>query len=123
MEKIIEIPKKDTINITIIDNPLDATNDELISSFIDQRNGIAFSKEDTPFGFKFNAKLGEEIVGTYSLPLNKSGDITHGVLESKLPKSKIPRTLINLAVKEISQIRSEERRVGKECRSRWSPYH
>ena len=24
---------------------------------------------------------------------------------------------------EIAQIRSEERRVGKECRSRWSPYH
>src|SRR3712207_1266477 len=24
---------------------------------------------------------------------------------------------------EMSQLRSEERRVGKECRSRWSPYH
>ena len=24
---------------------------------------------------------------------------------------------------EIAQDRSEERRVGKECRSRWSPYH
>src|SRR5256885_5420648 len=24
---------------------------------------------------------------------------------------------------KIFQIRSEERRVGKECRSRWSPYH
>ena len=24
---------------------------------------------------------------------------------------------------EIFQSRSEERRVGKECRSRWSPYH
>ena len=24
---------------------------------------------------------------------------------------------------EIHQLRSEERRVGKECRSRWSPYH
>src|SRR2546430_10957116 len=24
---------------------------------------------------------------------------------------------------KIAQIRSEERRVGKECRSRWSPYH
>ena len=24
---------------------------------------------------------------------------------------------------EISIERSEERRVGKECRSRWSPYH
>ena len=24
---------------------------------------------------------------------------------------------------EESHLRSEERRVGKECRSRWSPYH
>ena len=24
---------------------------------------------------------------------------------------------------ERDQLRSEERRVGKECRSRWSPYH
>ena len=24
---------------------------------------------------------------------------------------------------ETSDVRSEERRVGKECRSRWSPYH
>ena len=23
----------------------------------------------------------------------------------------------------LTKIRSEERRVGKECRSRWSPYH
>src|SRR5258706_5436923 len=27
------------------------------------------------------------------------------------------------AAPEESLIRSEERRVGKECRSRWSPYH
>src|SRR3989449_9179078 len=26
-------------------------------------------------------------------------------------------------VKRLSATRSEERRVGKECRSRWSPYH
>ena len=25
--------------------------------------------------------------------------------------------------KELKVLRSEERRVGKECRSRWSPYH
>ena len=24
---------------------------------------------------------------------------------------------------EVRLLRSEERRVGKECRSRWSPYH
>ena len=27
------------------------------------------------------------------------------------------------AVVKIRKMRSEERRVGKECRSRWSPYH
>ena len=26
-------------------------------------------------------------------------------------------------IREIVETRSEERRVGKECRSRWSPYH
>src|SRR3712207_6891509 len=25
--------------------------------------------------------------------------------------------------KDLKEFRSEERRVGKECRSRWSPYH
>ena len=36
---------------------------------------------------------------------------------------------VDLHKKEISRsnknekVRSEERRVGKECRSRWSPYH
>ena len=28
-----------------------------------------------------------------------------------------------LAARWKREIRSEERRVGKECRSRWSPYH
>ena len=32
--------------------------------------------------------------------------------------------IVSFAVQNIlSFIRSEERRVGKECRSRWSPYH
>jgi len=26
-------------------------------------------------------------------------------------------------VETVETVRSEERRVGKECRSRWSPYH
>src|SRR2546422_6234991 len=38
--------------------------------------------------------------------------------------------LVRLVLRELEQgarivnpLRSEERRVGKECRSRWSPYH
>ena len=26
-------------------------------------------------------------------------------------------------IEMLKELRSEERRVGKECRSRWSPYH
>ena len=31
--------------------------------------------------------------------------------------------MIDRSAAEWVHIRSEERRVGKECRSRWSPYH
>ena len=30
---------------------------------------------------------------------------------------------IDMMKKQGLKLRSEERRVGKECRSRWSPYH
>ena len=36
------------------------------------------------------------------------------------------RVIIQTRLKDhcsLRSIRSEERRVGKECRSRWSPYH
>ena len=31
--------------------------------------------------------------------------------------------LIDIQTSSYDSSRSEERRVGKECRSRWSPYH
>ena len=45
------------------------------------------------------------------------GGMKETTLREKLNKK--PEEVIELAVKG----RSEERRVGKECRSRWSPYH
>ena len=38
----------------------------------------------------------------------------------------VTRRLESMGVRQadcLSEARSEERRVGKECRSRWSPYH
>src|SRR5688572_31321381 len=35
----------------------------------------------------------------------------------------VPDLQERLAEKALDPRRSEERRVGKECRSRWSPYH
>src|ERR1051326_1352251 len=42
------------------------------------------------------------------------------LLTSREGKQELAALLENLTVNET---RSEERRVGKECRSRWSPYH
>ena len=42
-------------------------------------------------------------------------------------KKAVAESLINRSFTDIQsktgESRSEERRVGKECRSRWSPYH
>ena len=39
----------------------------------------------------------------------------------KGPKGELQRSFSDLVT--VTLLRSEERRVGKECRSRWSPYH
>ena len=38
-------------------------------------------------------------------------------------KTIITQMLCEVGMVSIAVLRSEERRVGKECRSRWSPYH
>src|SRR5947207_10405592 len=38
-------------------------------------------------------------------------------------RSRTPQATEKCAISPITLFRSEERRVGKECRSRWSPYH
>src|SRR2546429_3511460 len=40
-----------------------------------------------------------------------------------LPLPKFPIRILPLKRPNANDARSEERRVGKECRSRWSPYH
>ena len=39
-----------------------------------------------------------------------------------VPASNVKKAIAQILVDE-GYVRSEERRVGKECRSRWSPYH
>src|SRR2546430_12973729 len=42
---------------------------------------------------------------------------------AKITFVKKPRMKRTMLMKSYAVTRSEERRVGKECRSRWSPYH
>src|SRR5258708_29781524 len=76
--------------------------------------------------FFFQAEDGirdDLVTGVQTCALPISGFVQRAPLARKLD-----RTLIRLrpAVGEehpLKATRSEERRVGKECRSRWSPYH
>ena len=53
-------------------------------------------------------------------------DVTYKEFKSKIKNGSILRKEQLIYVVDralIVRSRSEERRVGKECRSRWSPYH
>ena len=47
------------------------------------------------------------------------------VWEAKSINGGAPKFSVSLIIpkSDTRTVRSEERRVGKECRSRWSPYH
>ena len=62
----------------------------------------------------------------------RDGTQREGVSLTAEDKARIARELDSLGIHYIEagfpasnpkDLRSEERRVGKECRSRWSPYH
>ena len=60
----------------------------------------------------------------------KSGWVEHDPMEILAATIEVSRDVIQragISKEQVSAIniltRSEERRVGKECRSRWSPYH
>src|SRR3989449_9922556 len=50
-------------------------------------------------------------------------DIDSPIALAFLARYPTPHSAARLGEKRLAQFRSEERRVGKECRSRWSPYH
>src|SRR2546425_11134935 len=63
--------------------------------------------------------------------LNELGSRVWDLLDQQIPVSHIVDAICSdyevsaeQAARDINELlRSEERRVGKECRSRWSPYH
>ena len=49
--------------------------------------------------------------------------ITEGPIPTNVTRNLALFRYRDYSLKSIIFTRSEERRVGKECRSRWSPYH
>src|SRR2546427_8214313 len=57
------------------------------------------------------------------LPLIRHGILGAAIFSVILSFNETVRTALVQGPNNTVQTRSEERRVGKECRSRWSPYH
>ena len=79
--------------------------------------------------FKVNHYL-DDINETELKNLEKRDDGKFEVLDVKLDNRKTKsldpnnkKIVENKKIDVVASNRSEERRVGKECRSRWSPYH
>src|SRR2546430_6728926 len=61
-------------------------------------------------------------VQTCALPIYRQ-ECRHGENTKVQIRGRIPDLLCGKKGRRTTTVRSEERRVGKECRSRWSPYH
>src|SRR5260370_39455449 len=68
-----------------------------------------------------NAVVTEEFHHTY--PLSASGRIELANINGAVHVAAWDQNEVKLDAVKRADNRSEERRVGKECRSRWSPYH
>ena len=55
--------------------------------------------------------------------IEQTGNKQHFIIRYLFIASVFIRRTSIRQFQSIEQMRSEERRVGKECRSRWSPYH
>ena len=61
----------------------------------------------------------EHVVSRVEPGLRNQDTVTDSVFRLK----RVPNANHTTTLEESREVRSEERRVGKECRSRWSPYH
>ena len=75
------------------------------------------------------ALVSDEILADLIISRTSAEDCKSGYILDGFPRTLIQANLLDdLARRQgneicVFSVRSEERRVGKECRSRWSPYH
>ena len=68
---------------------------------------------------QFGRLLAAGVISTFFLYVF----INMAMVMGLIPVVGVPLPLVSYGGTSMMSIRSEERRVGKECRSRWSPYH
>ena len=86
-----------------------------------------YAYEEADHASRFAELLGEVVTDSTKKNLMMRAEAECGACSGKMDLAKKAKALnldaIHDTVHEMAKDRSEERRVGKECRSRWSPYH
>ena len=106
----------------IIDPENYAGFDEMVNTMVELRKGKQSAEECTALLKKSN------YFGTMLVKMGKAdcllGGATYSTADTIRPALQLVKTKKGAhLVSSCFILRSEERRVGKECRSRWSPYH
>ena len=104
------------------------TEEELYSTFEEQIKAMAVRYKTTEEGMKYKLKrkfdgyhFSPNMLDIYN-PFSILNALSKKILADYWFRTGSPTYLIRL-LSHFDENRSEERRVGKECRSRWSPYH
>ena len=89
----------------------------ILSLFFPQGKALIYS-------YQLNDVAREEVVAPFNFPILKTAielqsDLDEAIKSESFLFSRSQEVVDN----KVVGVRSEERRVGKECRSRWSPYH
>ena len=86
-----------------------------------QRTMYQMKEQDkTPEKQLNEVEIGNHLEEKFRIMIVKMVQDLGKVMEAKIGKM---QEMFNKDLEELKNKRSEERRVGKECRSRWSPYH
>ena len=85
---------------------------------------VADSRDMPPFAAQLREELPDVALRTGAFHSESFADIDLIAVSPGVALSEpLIRSAVERGVEVVGDIRSEERRVGKECRSRWSPYH
>src|SRR5690349_3484185 len=113
----------DLPRILVIDDDTELC--ELLSELLAQEGYAVETAHDGPAGL---TRIQQRPPALIVLDVMLPGMTGFEVLTRLRQTSRVPVLMLTARGEDVDRIvglemRSEERRVGKECRSRWSPYH
>ena len=122
--KIREYIRKNIVNSGVSQVVIERTSKKCIVSIHTSRPGFVIGKKGSDIE-KIKKKLSK--ISNSQITLNikevKKQELNAFLVAENISQQLVKRIAYRRAMKRAMQSRSEERRVGKECRSRWSPYH